>query len=116
MNFGNYSGAAVTATAAVNVVCTNTTTYNVGLDKGANGASVTARQMKSGTNLLNYSLFRDSAQTLNWGTTVGTDTLAGTGNGNVVTPQQLTVYGQVPANQFVVPGAYTDTITATITY
>jgi spore coat protein U-like protein len=39
--------------------------------------------------------------------------VSGTGNGNA---QTLTVYGQLPAGQYVTPGAYADTITATITY
>ena len=30
--------------------------------------------------------------------------------------QAITVYGQATAGQFVAPGAYTDTITATVTY
>ena len=63
--------------------------------------------------LLGYKLFRDSGRTLNWGNTVGTDTVSGTGNGIA---QLLTVYGQVPAGQFPRPGNYADTITATITY
>jgi len=44
---------------------------------------------------------------------VGTDTVAGTGTGAL---QSLTVYGQLPANQKVLPGSYSDTITVTITY
>lgn len=58
---------------------------------------------------LAYALYQDSAHTINWGNTVST----GTGNGSA---QTLTVYGEVPAGQSVTPGAYTDTITATITY
>jgi spore coat protein U-like protein len=49
----------------------------------------------------------------NWGNTVGTDTVAGTGNGAA---QALTVYGQIAAGLYVTPGSYTDTITATVTY
>jgi spore coat protein U-like protein len=63
--------------------------------------------------LLNYAMFSNSTRTTNWGQTVGTDTVTGTGNGAA---QALTVYGQVTAGQFVAPGAYTDTITATVTY
>jgi spore coat protein U-like protein len=63
--------------------------------------------------LLSYSLFSNSVHTTNWGNTVGTDTVAGTGTGSV---QSLTVYGQVPAGQFTKPGSYADTITATVTY
>jgi spore coat protein U-like protein len=44
---------------------------------------------------------------------VSTDTVAGTGNGAA---QAITVYGQAAAGQYVAPGSYADTITATITY
>ena len=112
--FGNYTGAVNNATSTITATCTNTTPYNVGLDAGTStGATVTTRKMVNGSNTLGYSLFRDAAQTLNWGNTVGTDTLTGTGNGS---SQSLTVYGQIPAAQFVTPGAYSDTITATLTY
>ena len=58
-------------------------------------------------------MFSNSGRTTNWGNTVGTNTLAETGTGTV---QSLTVYGQIPAGEYVAPGAYTDTITATVTY
>jgi spore coat protein U-like protein len=45
--------------------------------------------------------------------TIGTDTVPLTGNGAA---QVETVYGQIPAGQFVAPGSYSDTITATVTY
>ncbi len=115
LNFGAYAKTLINATSTISVTCTNTTTYNVGLDAGtATGATVTNRSM-TGPNatLLSYKLFRDSSRTLNWGNTAGTDTVAGTGNGAV---QSLTVYGQIPAGQNVRAGNYTDTITATITY
>ncbi len=115
LNFGAYSKTLINATSTISVTCTSTTTYNVGLNAGtASGATVTNRSMTGpSSTLLSYKLFRDSGRTLNWGNTVGTDTVAGTGSGAV---QTLTVYGQVPANQNVAPGSYTDTITATITY
>ena len=112
--FGTYVGAQVDTSSTISVTCTNSTAYNVGLSEGsAAGASVTTRQMAAGAGLLNYALFRDASRTLNWGKTVATDTLAGTGNGSA---QSLTVYGRVVASQFVDPGSYTDTITATVTY
>jgi spore coat protein U-like protein len=114
MPFGNYSGVLVSASSTVSVTCTNTTPYNVSLDPGlSTGATVSNRSMTGGGVLLNYSLYRDSAHTLNWGSTVGTDTLAGIGNGS---PQSLTVYGQLSAAQFITPGSYNDTVTATVTY
>jgi spore coat protein U-like protein len=66
-----------------------------------------------GSALLHYKLFSNSGYTTNWGNTVGTDTLAGTGNGGT---QPLTVYGQIPAAQFTAQGNYTDTIIVTLTY
>lgn len=113
--FGAYSGAVANASSTVSVTCTNTTPYNVGLDAGtSSGSTVATRKMTGpGGALLAYSLSRDSAHTLNWGNTVGTDTQTGSGSGSA---QTLTVYGQVAANQFVAAGNYTDTITATITY
>jgi len=112
--FGNYTGAVNNSTSTVTVTCTNTTTYTVGLSAGlATGATVTTRKMQDGAALLNYALFSNSGRTINWGNTAGTNWVAGTGSG---VAQPLTVYGQVAAGQFVTPGSYTDTITATVTY
>ena len=116
LSFGTYVGSQIQDTSTISVTCTNTTPYNVGLDAGAaSGATVTTRQM-TGTNydqLLNYSLYSNTNYTTNWGNTVGTDTVAGTGTGAA---QTLTVYGEVPAGQYIEPDSYADTITATITY
>lgn len=98
------------------VNCTTGTPYNIGLSAGAfPAATVTTRRMSSGSSNIPYSLYRDAARTLNWGNTVGTDTLTATGNG---ANQNVTVYGRVAggANVNVPAGTYTDTITATITY
>jgi spore coat protein U-like protein len=115
MAFGTYTGLLASATSTVSVTCTNTTPYNVGLNAGlATGATVATRKMTGpGSALLGYDLFSDSARTVNWGQTIGTDTVPGTGNGSA---QALTVYGLVAAGQYLAPGAYTDTITATVTY
>jgi spore coat protein U-like protein len=115
MAFGTYTGAVATSTSAVSVTCTNTTPYNVGLSAGlATGATVTTRSMVGPASaLLSYGLFQNAGHTTNWGQTIGTDTVTGTGNGAA---QPITVYGQVPAAQYVAPGAYADTITATVTY
>lgn len=101
------------------VTCTNTTPYNVGLSAGgATGATVTARKMTGTTGLatgvlLGYGLFTDSGHVTNWGNTIGTDTVTGTGSGAA---QALTVYGEIPASELVAPGSYSDTITATVSY
>lgn len=114
MAFGTYTGAVSNSTSTVSVTCTNTTPYTVGLNPGsASGATVTTRQMTGPSSaLLNYALYSDSSRSVNWGNTTGS-WVSGTGSGAV---QALTVYGQVAAGQFASPGAYTDTITATVTY
>ena len=113
--FGTYTGVVNNATSTVSVTCTNTTPYNVSLNPGtASGATVTARKMTGpSAALLNYSLYSNSGRTTNWGQTIGTDTIAGTGIGSA---QTLTVFGQIPASQYVTPGSYADTITASVTY
>jgi spore coat protein U-like protein len=112
--FGNYSTTAVSGTASVTTTCTTGTTFNVGLDVGTGtGATVATRKMTNGANTLGYSLYSDSGHTTVWGPTIGTNTQAGTGTGIA---QTLTVYGLIPASEYVAPGSYTDTVTATITY
>jgi spore coat protein U-like protein len=114
LGFTTYTGALDVATSAVTLICTDTTTYNVGLSAGSTpGATVGTRQMASGPSRLAYALYSDAGRTVNWGNTVGTDTVAGTGNGN---SQVLTVYGRVAAGQLVKPGTYSDTVIATVTY
>ncbi len=112
--FGNYSNAVLNATTTITVTCTTGTTYNLGLDPGiGTGATVAARKMSLLTNTLTYSLYSDSGHSVVWGNTIGTNTQTGTGTGLV---QTFTVYGQIPASQAVAPGAYVDTVTATVTY
>jgi spore coat protein U-like protein len=112
---GNYTGVVLNAASTLTVTCTNTTSFNIGLNAGTyTGATVTTRRMTGpGGASLNYKLFRDSGLTLNWGSTVGSDTFSSTGNGLA---QNFSVYGQIPAGQLVTPGTYNDTIVATITY
>ncbi len=115
LDFGTQGvlSANVDQTSVINITCTNTTPYNIGLDKGLNGSSVLTRQMKAGAAVVNYSMYSDSGRTTNWGNTVGTDTVAATGNGSA---QAFTVYGRIPPQTSPAAGTYTDTITVTVTY
>ena len=118
LNFGTQGVLAsnIDNTATLTVTCTNTTPYNVGLDKGSFGTAVNARKMKGGatnTEFVNYALYSDTGRTLNWGNTVGTDTVTGTGNGSA---QTHFVYGRVPSQSSGSPGVYNDTVTITVTY
>jgi spore coat protein U-like protein len=116
--FGAYNpvlNANLDVTGTVSVSCTNATPYNIGLGVGAGtGATITNRKMTSGANTLTYQVFRNTTRTLNWGQTVGTDTVAGTGNG---VAQAITAYGRIPSGQTTAAvGVYTDTVVITITY
>jgi spore coat protein U-like protein len=112
--FGNYSSILLDVNTTVTIACTATTPYNVGLDLGTGtGATVALREMTNGTSTLGYQLFSDSAYSVQWGPTVGTNTVAGVATGLLT---NLTVYGQIPANELATPGLYADTVTATITY
>jgi spore coat protein U-like protein len=115
--FGTYSPAAALptdATSTVTTTCTLAAPYNIGLNAGTGaGATVAARKMTSGANLLTYSLFQDAAHLVVWGETIGTDTVALVGTGLAV---GTTAFGRIPALQNVPVGGYADTITATVTF
>ena len=99
----------------ITVVCSNGLNYAIGLNAGLGpGATVTTRAMIGpGSAALSYGLFQDAGFAVNWGNTPGTDTVSRTGNGG---PQHIVVFGVIPLGQFVAPGLYADTITATITF
>jgi len=104
----------VDASASFNVQCTDTTTYNIGLNAGSTaGGTVSTRLMTDGSDTVAYQLFSDAGRTTNWGNTPSVDTVAGTGNG---AEQTLTVYGRIPVQDAPAPSTYTDTVTVTVTY
>ena len=116
--FGDYDpveGADVTATSTIDVACSNGAGWEVKLSTGA-AADFTVREMSDGVSgTLEYNLFTEALHSNVWGdTSGGTASATGTGSGS---SQQSTVYGLILAGQSTVPvGAYTDTITATVTY
>lgn len=116
--FGNYDPTSATAnnnTGSIIVTCTLGDVYNIALDPGTfAGATVTTRRMTGpSAGGLAYSLYRDAGRTLNWGQTIGTDTLQQTGSGLA---QTATVYGRIPASQIVTAGSYSDTVGITVTF
>ncbi|RNM03021.1 spore coat U domain-containing protein [Ralstonia pseudosolanacearum] len=98
---------------ALNVTCTNQTPYQVGLDAGSAAGSTTSnRLLSNGTAMVPFALYSDAAHSSNWGNAQGTDTLAGTGNGQ---SQSIPVYGVVPAMATApTPGSYSTSIVATV--
>ena len=115
--FGNYDPLAVAdndATSTIAVTCSNGAGYAITLSAGLSGndAARTMDDDATGTSFLSYQMFTDAARTNNWDNTTGLTGQTGTGSN-----QNHTVYGRIPAGQTTpVVGAYTDTITATITY
>jgi spore coat protein U-like protein len=102
------------STSTIAVQCTNSTPYDIGLNEGTgSGATVAVRKMTSGSNTINYSLYTDTTRTAVWGNSIGSNTQHAVGNGAA---QNYTVFGRVPVQAMPAPGAYTDTITVTVTY
>jgi spore coat protein U-like protein len=102
------------------VYCTKSTPFTVALNAGTTaGGTVGQRLMANGANTLEYNLYTTGTWTTVFGDgTLSSVTQAGAGNG-VATANPFTVYGQLPDstnNQAAVPGAYTDTITVTVSY
>ena len=124
--FGNYdptSAATVAAQGAVSAKCTKGDAVSVALDQGKNPAgtstaAVPARQMVNGTNLLPYHIYiAASPSTTEWGTgTLGTNEPAAQTSASVNAALTFTTYGSLPAGADVPAGAYSDTVTATVTF
>ena len=122
--FGNYTpggGAINVNTSAVNVNCTKNTTYTVALNGGSTtGGTVAQRLMGNGANTLQYNIYTAATDTTVFGDGSGTSaTGAGTGAGMSAAATAFTMYANLPdnpTNQNAAPGAYTDTVTVTVTY
>jgi spore coat protein U-like protein len=117
LDFGSTTllSAAIDQSTTLNVQCSQTTPFNVGLNAGTtSGGSTAVRKLSAGgAQTIDYALYRDAAHTQVWGDTIGTDTLASVGTGS---SQSFAVYGRVPVQTTPAPGAYTDTVTVTVTY
>jgi spore coat protein U-like protein len=116
--FGDYAPGASTDTTVnttVAVTCTDGTHYTIALDGGSVAHDVTARAMSDGgSNTLNYGLYTDTSFMTVWGDgTASTTMQSGTGNGIA---QAATVYGRIPAGQYVPATSYLDQITVKVTY
>ncbi|WP_406566100.1 spore coat protein U domain-containing protein [Acidisoma silvae] len=113
MSFGPYvPTTASNATSTITATCTSLVTPSISLSLG--NATATPRYMASTAtpaNHLQYALYQDSGMNTPWASnaTQSVTMVGSTGT--------LTVYGQIPAAQYV-PAAtdYTDTINVTLTY
>ncbi|CUJ04503.1 Uncharacterized secreted protein [Achromobacter xylosoxidans] len=120
LSFGSHGvlNTALNNTTTVNVTCTNTTPYTVGLSAGTGTGSTFATRYMQGTttgnttSVVSYQLYQPAPnQTVVWGDTGTADRVGGTGNGS---SQALTVNGTVPAQTTPAPDTYSSTVTATV--
>jgi len=117
-NFGNYDPMSaaptiMTGTNLISVVCTGGKgTMTVDLSTGSSG-SYFPRAMNTGTDTLTYNLYTTASLTTVWGNGTG-------GTGDIVQTFKnksttiFNVYGQITAQQNVIPGSYSDSITVTV--
>jgi spore coat protein U-like protein len=105
-----------TATGAVTVNCTANLSYDIGINQGlAVGATEEHRMVTKvgGKQVLNYALFQDANHLHPYGTILGQNTLHQVGTGSA---QVITIYGEIPINQLVEVGSYSDTVTILVTF
>jgi len=116
--FGSYNvfaGSADDATGQITYRCTvlQPPQVRIQLDRGG-APSFNPRQMRQGSETLNYNLYLDSTRSTIWGDgTGGTSTYTRTLpplNQNI----NVNVFGRIPAGQDVSAGPYNATVTATI--
>jgi spore coat protein U-like protein len=121
--FGNYdplSAIALPGTGKLTLNCSSGVgagvTFVISLNTGSSG-SYAARTLKNGALTLSYNLYTTAAYTTVWGNgTAGTATVSAGPYQKPALPVSVTVYGRITALQNAALGAYTDSITATVTF
>ena len=117
LNFGAYDPAAVKdGTSTITVTCTAETPYEIGLNAGDGTPAVTTRAMTGSdgaSTQLDYELYTESGHGSVWGAIGGTTVAQSALTGG---PLPYTVYGQIPASQYVPAASYVDTINVTVAY
>lgn len=123
--FGIYNGtdsADKLGSSTVTLACAGTTTATIELDNGAHASGGVRNMIKTlGTDTLSYGLFKPtgntSAATCGTLTTPYGSVAAGLPViGLTVAVQSFPVCGSIPAGQAASLGAYTDTVTVTVTF
>jgi spore coat protein U-like protein len=122
VNFGSYdvfSGSPLDATGTITATCdiTPPPTVVIAIGTSPNSGGFNPRMMKltTGSDLLNYNLFTETARTNIWGDGSGsTSTLSDKVRKG--SPWIATVYGRIPPSQDVSAGLYNEILTVTITW
>lgn len=122
INFGTYdvfSGLPTDSTGQITYSCQGLqigSVIRIELGKGNSNIFI-PRQLRQGSDALNYNLYRDAARQSVWGD--GTQGTSRFTRSQLITasPQgTLTIYGRIPSRQNVSAGTYTDSVTVTISF
>ena len=113
--FGTYSafGGVVSTNVGYAINCTPNDSAIITFTTGANSSSYFPRYMRNGTELLQYNLYDNAANTIVLGDGSGGTTTRVTFNGEPRNKDFADViYASIPGGADVAPGVYTDTVTA----
>jgi spore coat protein U-like protein len=119
LNFGTHAAGdfqqPIDGQSAITVACTQGTSYTIALDGGqASAGGPTQRQMTNANGKIAYGLYRDTGRQQPWGSTAGSNTLAGTGSPAGTTSN---VYGRIqPLSVVPAPGVYQDMVIVTVSF
>jgi spore coat protein U-like protein len=117
--FGAYDPTAAApsdATGAFEVRCTPRTSYRARISTGASGGFF-PRTMVRGPNALAYNVYREAARVTVWGDgSGGTQVVTVGDSGPPGNPVTVTIFGRLPAGQWVAAGSYSDTLVLTIEF
>lgn len=116
ISFGSYdvfSNAPTDTTGSVTVNCAPVSTpYTIALESGLHGPmNNRAMQSAISNKKLRYNLYIDAAHSTIWGNGTANTAVV---NGN--TSATVNVYGRIPPEQNVDIGAYSDSVTVTVTF
>lgn len=104
----------VQAQADIRLQCPANTVWRVGLDSGLHAVAGERRMAGPSGAFIVYELYRDAGRTALWGDVEGERQ---TGQSDAQgSPVEITVYGYVPGQPDALPGAYRDSIVATVYY
>lgn len=111
--YNSQTKAAVDGTGTITVTCTGTgSSNNLSINLvGGNSGSCTARQMRSGTNSLNYQVFRESARVNNWCDGASRLDISIDFTTGATQTRSYTMFGRVVSGQNPPFGSYSDSLT-----
>ncbi len=118
LNFGAYDPlvGALDGTSTITATCTAETPYEIGLSAGTGTPATTTRAMTGSdgaSTQLDYELYSDTTRSAIWGAPGGATVAQSALTGGAL---NYTVYGRIPASQYVPAANYADTVTVTVTY